>query len=165
MNQLSAIGFSTDANVLAGFAQSAGDRLGNIDLIFENRGNVAAFIKVSQFDGVTSPSGYAQIGAGSTVAAGGSLTRSFNLLSKRIGFFGSGVGGSTSVNISAVIRNKGDLRGAQIDIVATGRKGWGYDSGFNRPDLTKKWGSVVGVTTSGGVIDAGQGNFRNDEGV
>lgn len=150
MNQLSSIGFGTDANVLAGYAQSTNDRLGNIDFIFENRGNVAAFIKVCQFDGVTSPSGYAQIGAGSTVAAGGAVTRSFNLLSKRIGFFGSGVGGSTSVNISTSMRNKGDLRGSQVDIVATGRKGWGYDEAFNRPELTKKW---FGLTPSTGNID------------
>jgi len=150
LNQNSSIGFGTDANVLAGYAQSANDRLGNIDFIFENRGSVSAFIKVCQFDGVTSPSGYAQIGGGSTVVAGGALTRSFNLLSKRIGFFGSGVGGSTSVNVTAVIRNKGDLRGGQIDIVATGRKGWGYDEGFSRGDLTKKW---FGLTPSTGNID------------
>lgn len=140
MNQLSSVGFSADANVLAGYAQSTNERLGNIDFIFENRGTNAVYIQVRQFDGTTAPSGYANVGTAFTVVAAGVITKSYNFLSKRIGFFGSGIGGSASVSISAVIRNKGDLRGAQIDIVATGRRGWGIDPAFNSPDLTKKWG-------------------------
>ena len=154
MNQLSSIGFGPDATVFAGYAQSANDRLGNIDFVFENTGANQAYIKLAQYDGTTSPSGYAQIGDAFTVAAGGVITKSYVLLSKRVAFFGSG---NTTVNISTVIRNKADLRGAQIDIVAVGRKGWGLDPAFNPPELTKKWGSVTGVATSGGNISAGAG--------
>lgn len=153
MNQLSSIGFGPDATVFAGYAQSANDRLGNIDFVFENTGANSAYIKLAQYNGTTSPSGYAQIGDAFTVVAGGQVTRSYVLLSKRVAFFGSG---NTTVNISTVIRNKADLRGAQIDIVAVGRKGWGLDPAFNAPELTKKWGSVAGVSTSGN-IDAGSG--------
>jgi hypothetical protein len=155
MNQLSSIGFGTDANVFAGYAQSANDRLGNIDFVFENTGANQAYIKLGQYDGTTSPSGYATVGIPFTVAAGGVVTKSFVLLSKRVAFFGSG---STTVNISAVIRNKADLRGAQIDIVSVGRKSWGLDPGFNAPNLTKKWGSVPSVSTSSN-INAGPGNI------
>jgi hypothetical protein len=154
MNQLSSIGFGPDATVFAGYAQSANDRLGNIDFVFENIGANQAYIKLAQYDGTTSPSGYAQIGDAFTVVPGGVITKSYVLLSKRVAFFGSG---NTSVNISTVIRNKADLRGAQIDIVAVGRKGWGLDPAFNAPELTKKWGSVTGVSTAGGNIDAGAG--------
>jgi hypothetical protein len=157
MNQLSSIGFGPDATVFAGYAQSANDRLGNIDFVFENIGANTAYIKLAQYDGTTSPSGYAQIGDAFTVVAGGAITKSYVLLSKRVAFFGSG---NTSVNISTVIRNKADLRGGQIDIVAVGRKGWGLDPGFDAPQLTKKWGSVPTVLTSGGNISAGAGTIN-----
>lgn len=154
MNQQSSIGFGTDANLIAGYAQAAGDRLGNFDLIYENTGNYAAYIKVMQYDGVTAPSGFAPIGNAVTVVPGGTKTVSFSLVNKRIGFFGSGVGGSTKVNISTVLRNKGDLRGADISIYPGGRKGWGYDPAFNRPTLTKNWGTVDPTT---GIITPGEG--------
>lgn len=157
MNQLSSIGFGTDATVYAGYAQSANDRLGNIDFVFENTGANQAYIKLAQYDGTSSPSGYATIGLPFTVAAGGNITKSYVLLNKRVAFFGSG---STTVNISAVIRNKADLRGGQIDIVAGGRKGWGLDPAFDPAQLTKKWGTVPAVATSGGNISAGPGNIN-----
>lgn len=153
MNQISSVGFGPDATVLAGYAQSANERLGNIDFVYENTGTNSAYIKVGQFDGVTSPSGYKDVGNAVTVVPGGTLTRSFTFISKRIGFFGSG---NTKVNISAVIRNKGDLRGAQIDIVPVGRRSWGYDQAFDRPQLTKQWGTVGGVNTAS-TTDAGTG--------
>ena len=153
MNQQSAIGFSTDATVLAGYAQSAGDRLGNIDFVFENTGTNTAYIKIGQFDGTTSPSGYAFVHFPFTVVPAGTVTKSYQFLNKRIGFFGSG---STKVNISTVIRNKGDLRGAQIDIVPVGRRSWGYDQAFQKPQLTKKWGGLTAVSTSSNV-NAGNG--------
>jgi len=155
MNQLSSVGFGTDATVFAAYAQSANDKLGNIDFVFENTGPNQAYIKLMQYDGTSSPSGFALVGAAFTVAPGGSITKSYVLLNKRVAFFGSG---STTVNVSAVIRNKADLRNAQIDIVASGRKGWGYDDAFNKAELQKKWGSVGGpTTTSGGITNAGAG--------
>jgi hypothetical protein len=138
MNQLSSIGFGTDATVFAGYAQSAGDRLGKIDFIFENTGPNQAYIKLGQYDGTTSPSGYAQIGDAFTVAPGGALTKSYVLLSKRVAFFGSG---STTVNISTAIRNKGDLRGAQIDIVAT----WAARAGVSIPPSIRQNSPRSGV--------------------
>lgn len=163
MNQLSSIGFGVDANVFAGYAQAANDKLGNIDFVFENTGANQAYIKLMQYDGVTSPSGFAVVGLPFTVVPGGTVTQSYVLLSKRVGFFGSG---NTSVNVSSVIRNKADLRNAQIDIVAVGRRGWGYDEGFNRLELKKKWGTVAGPSTTSGNIDAGSGNIDfTQEGV
>jgi hypothetical protein len=163
MNQLSAIGFGTDANVFAGYIQSAGERLGNIDLVFENTGPSQAYIKLMQYDGTTSPSGYAVVGVPFTVAPGGTTTKSYVLLNKRIGLFGSG---STTVNVSTVIRNKADLRGAQIDIVAVGRRGYGYDEAYNKAELKKKWGTVAGPASTSNNIQAGNGNINPaNEGV
>lgn len=154
MNQLSSIGFGSDASVFAGYAQAAGDKLGNIDFVFENTGPNAAYLRLMQYDGVTSPSGFAQVGSWMTLAAGGTLTQSYVLLSKRVGFFGSG---NTIVNISTIIRNKADLRGAQIDILASGRFGWGYDEGYNKLELKKKWGAVPGPVSTTGNHEAGTG--------
>lgn len=196
MNQASLVPFGTDASRLAGYAMTANERLGAIDFSFENTGNIAAYIKVMSYVGATTtPSGYAdvlpldseamnnvtqsppssaitgftQVGPPLVVAAKGVLTRSYNLLSKRIGFFGSGIAAtvtingvstkvsSTTVNISANIRNKGDIRGAQIDISQVARQGWGYDPAFNTPNLTKKWGSVDSVT---GAINPAGNNYN-----
>ncbi len=164
MNQCSSVGFGADANVYAGYAQSAGDRLGNVDFTFENTGPNTAYIRLMQYDGSTAPSGYAAIDTtytgtwlGFTIVPGGVLTKSYNLISKRIGFFGSG---NTTVNITAVLRNKADLRGAQIDIVASGRRSWGFDQGFDRATLTKKWGTTTGPATTASNIDAGPGDIN-----
>ena len=165
MNQLSSVGFGPDATVFAGYAQSAGDRLGNLDFVFENTGPNTAYIRLMQYDGATAPSGFAAIDTtytttgflGFAVVPGGTLTKSYVLVSKRVGFFGSG---NTTVNISAVIRNKADLRNAQIDIVASGRKSWGFDEGFDRATLTKKWGTTTGPATTASNINAGQGNIN-----
>ncbi len=161
MNQLSSVGFGTDANVFAAYAQNANDKLGNIDFVFENTGANTAYIRLMNYTGNTAPSGWAAIDTsivsgfgfttgfqGFAVAPGGTVTRSYVLLSQRIGFFGSG---NTTVNISASIRNKSDLRNAQIDIVAVGREGWGFDQGFNKAELTKKWGTIASVSTVNNV--------------
>lgn len=181
MNQLSSLGFGTDATVLVGYAQAANERLGNVDFIIENTGDIDLFFQLRQYDGVTSPSGYANVGAGVTVKSRGAKTVSYNLISKRVGFFGSGVAASITIasnatgitgqtvfrswtlaDITAVIRNKGDLRGAQIDLVATGRRGWGYDDAFNKPELKKKWGTM----STGGAFNQSAGNIDpTQEGV
>ena len=147
--------------------------MGNIDFVFENRGNSTAYIKLAQFDDSTSPSGYKDVGTAFTVVPGGTATKSYVFVNKRVGFFGSGntlpdltgTATSASVNISTVLRNKGDLRGAQIDIVAVGRRSWGYDKAFDKPTLTKKWSNITGASTSGGNTDAGSGAIKTDEGV
>lgn len=169
MNQVSSVPFGTDANVFQAYAQSANDRLGAVDFVFENTGPNAAYIRVGQYDGVTSPSGFATIDTtytaspftaaflGFAIAPGGTVTRHYNLISKRIAFFGSG---NTVVNISSVLRNPADLRGAQIDILPATRRGWGYDEAWNRNELIKKWGSVAGPVSTSGNINAGQGNVN-----
>jgi len=162
MNQLSSIGFGNDATTLRGYAQAANERLGAVDFLVENTGDIALAFQLRRYDGTTSPSGYANVGAQYSVAARGKRTISYNLLSRRVGFFGSGVaatvtvGGvskyvtSTTANITAVIHNKGDIRGAQIDLVAVGRRGWTVDDAFAPPELRKKWGSV---NSGSGAID------------
>jgi hypothetical protein len=90
MNQVSAIGFGPDAEVFAGYAQSANERLGNIDFIVENTGSNTLYMTLGQYDGDTSPSGYAKVGTAFVVVPGGVQTKSYSLVSKRIGFFGSG---------------------------------------------------------------------------
>ena len=187
MNQNSSIAFGTDATRLSGYAQTANERLGALDLVFENTGRVPAYIRVKRFvSAATLPSGYTDVqptvtgvmpggvigtsvGPEIYVRAGGVVTRSYNLLSQRIGFFGSGVAGtvtvggvstyvtSTTVNISAVLRNKADLRGAQIDIAQVGRQAWGYDQAMNTPILTKKWGSIDSST---GVVNPTGNNYN-----
>lgn len=165
MNQASAIAFGNDATVVAGYAQTANERLGNIGFLIENTGDIDLYFQLRQYNGTTSPSGYANIGAAVTVKARGQQTVNYVLNNKQVGFFGSGIpanvtiGGqtryvtSTTANVSAVIRNKGDLRGAQIDIVAQGRENWSWDDGFNVPTVKKKWGYVNPAT---GAIDPTQ---------
>jgi hypothetical protein len=138
MNQLSSVPFGTDATVLAGYAQHANASLGNLDITIENTGSNTLTFQLKEFTGTGVPSGYANIGGTVSVVPKGVKTVSYNLVSKRVGFFGSG---NTVANISLSYRNKGDIRGAQIDLVATGRRGWGFDRAFNKAELTKKWGS------------------------
>jgi len=128
MNQISSIGFGSDASVLAGYALAADGRLGNISLVVENTGANSLYLQIREHTGTTSPSGYSNLGTAVTVVPKGIKDINLNLLSKQIGFFGSG---NTTANISTVIRNKGDLRGAQIDIVPVSRQGWGYADGFS----------------------------------
>lgn len=199
MNQASLVPFGVDASRLAGYAMTANERLGAIDFVFENTGQIAAYIKVMAYVGVTTtPSGYGDVlplqneamnsVAGASPSAAitgftsvgppfvlnpkGVLTRSYNLLAKRIGFFGSGIAAtvtqqiapyqslkvsSTTVNITAVMRNPSDLRGAQIDISPVTRQGWGYDPAMDTPTLTKKWGSVDSTT---GLINLSGANYN-----
>ena len=147
MNQASSIGFGVDANKLAGYAQAANDRLGNFDLVVENTGaNTLWMIVREQTTAKPTTSGYGDVGSWFTVVPAGVQTKSYSIVSKRVGFFGSGrnsagVAASTKANISVVLRNKADLRGSQIDIVGMGRRGWGVDEAFNAAELTKKFGA------------------------
>jgi hypothetical protein len=170
MNQASSVPFGTDATVFQAYAEAANDRLGAVDFVFENTGANTAYIRAAQYDGQTSPSGFATIDTtytaspftanflGFAVAPGGTLTRHYVLISKRIAFFGSG---NTVVNISSSLRNKSDLRGAQIDIVAVGRTGWGYTEGWNRNELIKKWGGFASnvLPNTAHSINAGPGTL------
>src|SRR5712671_4215413 len=100
MNQAT-LTFGTDATVLSGYAQAANERLGNIDFIVENTGDIDLFFLVRQWDGTTTPSGYAPVGGNATIRARGTKTLSYNLVSKRIGFFGSGIAATVTVPSNA----------------------------------------------------------------
>lgn len=136
MTQASSIGFGNDATVMAGYAHRANDRLGTFTLIVENVGDNDLYLRIKEHDGTTAPSGYADIGGAINVVARGQQTVNLSLISKQIGFFGSG---NTIANISSAIRNRADLRGAQIDIVPVGKRGWSLDAGFDR-GLLENWG-------------------------
>lgn len=174
MNQISAIGFGTDINVLAGYAQRTNDRLGVFDLVVQNTGRPPLGVgnqpasgtsgpvlrfQLKEWDGTTSPSGWKNVGSYTEIVAGGTATIHCNMASKRLGFFGSGYDGSSGVtgaaantpkpvsaNVSVVMNNKSDLRGAQIDVVVGGRKGWGLDDGFPAGQLTPNWGTLNTAT-------------------
>jgi hypothetical protein len=171
MNQLSSVNFGNDATVLHGYAQATNERLGYVNFLIENTGNIALAFQLRQYDGSTGPSGYANVGGQTTVNARGSKMVAYNLLSKRVGFFGSGVAAtvtingvsqlvtSTTANISVVWSNKAQLDGRQIDLVATGRRGWTYDDAFAKAELKKKWGTVStggAFSQSAGQIDTTQ---------
>ena len=153
MNQLSDISFGNDATTLRGYAQSVNERLGYVNFLVENTGYIPLVFQLRVYDGATSPSGYANVGAQTTINARGVRSLGYNLLAQRVGFFGSGVAAtvtvngvsqyytSTTANISVVYQNKGDLSGRQIDLYPVGREGWGYDPAFSHPELTKKWGA------------------------
>ena len=134
MNQVSKIPFGSDASVMAGYAFRANDRLGRFDLVIENTGDNALSMQIRE---AVTPSGFANLGSFFTVAPGGTVTKSYTLLSEKIAFFGSG---NTVANVSTVLRNKGNLRGAEIDIVVTGRRGWGFDDGFDTGAFQPNWG-------------------------
>lgn len=146
MNQSSLVPFGTSTTDLNGYAQAAGDRLGNFDLIFENIGDNAVNIDVKELNAAGTSYATVLVNTGSIVARG-TKTVSVKSVSKRLGFF-TNAGGNTSVNISTAIRNKGDLRGAQIDIVATGKRGWGLDVGHNPATTQKRWGLVPDQPTN-----------------
>ena len=92
---------------------------------------------------------------------------SYSVLGKKFGFFGSGqdsagVARSVTANVTTVLRNKGDLRGAQVDIVQTGRRGFGWDSGINKTAISKKWGTPPDAPTS--ADSDGQGGDPSNSG-
>jgi hypothetical protein len=147
MNQISVIGFGNDDTLLAGYAQAANERLGAFDLVIENIGANTLTLKFKELN-FSNDTTYADVPpvTTATVVAGGTKTISFTCNSRKLGFFGTG---NTKANVSVVLRNKADLRGAQIDIVNTGRKGWTWDTAYNKPSTAKKWGNPPDKTPSG----------------
>ena len=142
LNQISGVPFGSDATLLAGYAVACNERLGNIDFIVENTGPNTLWMEFREYVGPTlapgAASGYANIGSAMTVVPGGVASQQFSLVSQQIGFFGSG---NTKANISCVFRNPADRRGAQIDLVVQGRKGWSVDPGFPIKAYRPDWGS------------------------
>ncbi len=139
MQNFAKIGLGADANDLAGSAFTPNDRLGPVNIQIENiqpenapaAGN-AAYVVIKQLTG----SGWANLVSGFSVAAGGRVNKEVKVFTKKIGFFGSG---NTTVTISVQHAHGSALRGGQIDVEATGRRGYGYDTGVdgavNHPGL------------------------------
>ena len=73
-------------------------------------------------------------------------TISFNLVSTRLGFFGSG---NTRANISTVMRNPADLRGGQLDIVSVGRRNWAFDTAMDVNQFKPTWGPFPDLPGNG----------------
>lgn len=133
-SQVSTIGFGSDATTLAGYAFRANERLGNIDLQIDNTGSNPLYFVVKE---QTNPSGaFVNVSTPITIVPRGLKTISLNLLSKKIGFFGSG---NTTANVQFTQRNPSNLAGGQIDLVVTGRRGWGYDAGLSAGDKQPDW--------------------------
>jgi hypothetical protein len=154
MNQISTIPLGTDITQSVGYFVSANDRLGAIDIVFENTGPNQATVVLKQYVGTSAAgnvSGYVPLGTYFTLApggnpsssngrnvVGGTVTKHYTVLSKQLGVFGSG---NTTINATVVIRNRGDLRGSSFDFVPIARKGYGYDSGYNIGATTPNWGA------------------------
>ncbi len=126
-NQISLVPFGTDATVVAGYAVST-ERLGNVDLSFNNVGENTLYVKVAQFVSGSPNSSYSTIVPLFSVVPKGTVTKSLVVFSKQLAFFGSG---NTVANITPTFRNPSDLRGAQIDIAVQGKFGWGYDVAYD----------------------------------
>ena len=137
-NQISTIGFGSDANLLAGQALSTNDRIGNINLLVTVPTSLAGssvsygqtvssgslYLKVKVHDGVTAPSGYYDVAGPFQIVNGGNqIVPLVGINSKRIGFFGSG---NVKANISVILNNASALAGQDITIVPGPRAGWGF---------------------------------------
>lgn len=175
--QLSTLSFGGDASVLAGYAVATNERCGAVDIQYQNISDISCVVQVRAYDGVTSPSGYYNVGAQSTIVARGNLTVSYNFLSTQIGFFGSGISATVTtpsnatgitgqshvqsfaqLSVGMVLRNTSDLRGAQWDIIPDpARQGYALPLGVQPATLTKKWGTVN--STTGAINPAGNTVF------
>jgi hypothetical protein len=135
-NQVSTIPFGTDATKISGYMFRTNDRLGNFDLQIDNTGPNSLYFQVKE---QTNPSGaFVNVGPAVTIVPKGIKTISLNLLSKKLGFFGSG---NTTANVQVTFRNPSNLAGAQWDLVVTGRKGWGYDPELAPGEKLPNWGN------------------------
>lgn len=123
MNQVSSIGLGSDITKVAA-ALVANDRLGKIDLVIENTSDNDAIVGIKEFSG----GAWVELVEAFPVKARGVVTKSLVLLNKQIGFFGSG---NAVINVTTVILNPANRRGAQIDMVYPGRAGWTFDAGID----------------------------------
>lgn len=145
MNQVSQVSFGPDISQVNGYLQYGNERLGNVDLVIENTSDYDLIFQAKAASALTN-SGFANVGSAVTIKARGAKTLSYNILAKKFGFFGSGQDSSgnaksVTANVTTVIRNKSDLRGAQVDIVNIGKRGWGSDQILNDPAIFKYWGN------------------------
>lgn len=149
-NQISVIGLGTDISKLAGYTVYGGARLGRVDLVMENVGDNTATLTIKEFaptwDGLSAsswasnktPSGtqtgtWTTVVANFTIGARATKTTKLVVVGKTLGIFGSG---NTTVNVTPILRNPANLRGAQFDIIQPGRAGFGFETGFDQTAFT-----------------------------
>lgn len=139
MQVFTKLGLGNNIATLAGYAFSTNtnDRIGAIDIVFENygggaydpgllgnsaAGNNIATVTIGQYNG----SGYSQLVAPFTVAPHGTVTQHLVVFSSRIGIFGSG---NTTIGVQIPTSMAAALRGSAVDIVPLGRQNWSFDVG------------------------------------
>jgi len=135
--QLSNLGFGTDATTLSGFALRLNDRFGAVDLNFENVGQNTAVLFVREFVSGY-PSGsypanatqYQGTALGSPISIPPSCTTTKHIVtaSQQLGVFGSG---NTQVNITIMLRNPADRRNPEVECIPVGKQNWGTAPGYN----------------------------------
>jgi hypothetical protein len=135
--QLSNIGFGSDATTLSGYALRLNDRFGAVDLNFENVGQNTATLFVREFLSGFPTSSYPTnalnyagtiLGAPISIAPSCVTTKHLVTASQQIGIFGSG---NTQVNITIMLRNPADRRNPLIECIPIGKQNWGFAPGFN----------------------------------
>lgn len=169
MNQVSSISFGTDITRANGYLEYANERVGNIDLLIENTSDETLVFQAKVASTLTA-SGFTNVGSAVTVVPRGTKTVSYNILAKKFGFFGSGqnaAGAAVSVtaNVTTILRNKADLRGAQVDINNAGRRGWGFDPIVNPPAIAKYWGNPPDAPNGATPASDGYGGTSGGGGI
>lgn len=153
MENFAIIPIGNDARYLSGYVFSTSDRLGPINLVFENLGasagntllgdNVASqvatndatiIVKYFTLTGYSSTTGAAlgtwtNLIAPFNVKAGGRVSQSAVVFAKYVGIFGSG---STRVSLEIPHPHAAALRGGEIGVISGGRMGWGFSPGLDR---------------------------------
>jgi len=138
MNQISKIPIGTDITKLEGFALTANAKLGAIDIIYENTGPNDCILELQQFVPTSGASGaYVPIGSSFSLKRGGTVSKSYVILSQRFGLFGSG---PTTVNMTVCIRGTSELKGGEFTLDYQGRTGWNnYDVAFDTAAYEPTW--------------------------
>jgi hypothetical protein len=130
--QLSNLGFGTDATVLSGYALRLNDRFGAVDFVFENVGTNTATLDIREFLSGYPTSSYVHAPSAlgwpfTVVAGGGVVTKHVVTASQQLGIFGSG---NTQVNVTIALRNPADRRSPMVECIPVGKQNWGYAPGY-----------------------------------
>lgn len=131
--QLSNLGFGTDASTLSGYALRLNDRFGAVDLTFENVGANTASLQIREL--ISGSPNYTYVNVPSvlgnmfTIAPWATQTKHIVTASQQIAIFGSG---NTQVNVSINLRNPSDRRNPTVECIPVGKQNWGFAPGFNQ---------------------------------
>ena len=142
--QLSNLGFGTDATILTGYALRLNDRFGAVDLTFENVGvnTGTIFIRelISGFPASTYQNVPQVLGGPITIAPSAVQTKHIVTASQQLGLFGSG---NTQVNVTINLRNIADRRQPTVECIPVGKQNWGAAPGyFNTSGYSPAFGGI-----------------------